>query len=41
LAEAAKTMGITVNAVKARLFHARTALRKASAIQAITTTKLN
>ena len=41
LAEAAKTMGITVNAVKARLFHARTALRKASAIQAIATTKLN
>jgi RNA polymerase sigma-70 factor (ECF subfamily) len=41
LAEAAKTMGITVNAVKARLFHARTALRKASALKTIATTRLN
>lgn len=39
--EAAKTMGITVGAAKARLFHARAALRKASALKAIATTRLN
>jgi RNA polymerase sigma-70 factor (ECF subfamily) len=41
IGEAAKTMGITANAVKARLFHARAALRKASALKAIATTRLN